>query len=360
MHFKKCLEQQEGIYDIRFNNSKKKVRNIENTILRDEILNLFKKLFIDLDEYDLTFFVNNRDGKINYKISGSSKDMLCVKLECNETSMKSAKIISTVIDLLTKGEHRAKFHIILSYDESSYYCCNQLMPYFGTFERLIRKIVYLTVTKAYGNEWVEKTFEVSLKKDIQTQSKENMENLIEHALDELTYEQLKKYLFEPISELPLKSVLENELSTENLKKLEKNEIINVLNKCRKISLWERFFKDNPNFEDFESKLIIIQKYRNKVMHNKRISFDDYLIVRKELKKINKQLMEAVTIIENKTFNDVDYLYIIEHLQDSIARVFESISNIDLSRITDLLTNFGVMISKSIKDMKISESISKEN
>ncbi|WP_415967736.1 hypothetical protein [Faecalitalea cylindroides] len=339
---------------------KKEVRKIEYTVLREEILNLFKKLFIDLDEQNSTFFVNNQDGKISYKISGRSKDMLCVKLECNETSMKAAKTVSTAIDVLTKGEHRRKFHIILSYDESSYYCCNQLMPYFGTFERLIRKIVYFTVTKAYGNEWVEKTFEISLKKDIQTRSKENSEKLIDHALDELTYEQLKKYLFEPISELSLESVLENELSIEKLKKLEKNEIINVLDKCRKISLWARFFNENPKLENFESKIDKIQKYRNIVMHNKRISFDDYLMVRKELKKINKQLMEAMIIIENKTFKDVDYLYIMEHLRDSLARVFESISNIDFSGITSILTNFGEMVSKSVQDMQISESISKEN
>ena len=83
-------------------------------------------------------------------------------------------------------------NIVISYDEVlQLYCC-KLMPLFGEFERRTRELVYITIIKIFGIEWFDNSFSKSLQDTLKV--KANKSKLVENALNELTYEQLKLYL----------------------------------------------------------------------------------------------------------------------------------------------------------------------
>ncbi len=105
----------------------------------------------------------------------------------------------------------------------------------------------------------------------------------------MTYEQLKEYLFIPFSSQNLSEVLESELAKENMESLSNEEIASIIGKCRSVSLRDRFFGKYKKFQNFKERINELQYYRNVVMHNKRITQQEYEKVGKPLKSINKFL-----------------------------------------------------------------------
>lgn len=81
----------------------------------------------------------------------------------------------------------------------------------------------------------------------------NKTQLIEGALNELTYEQLKEYLFVPYSNYNFEDILDKEFAKENLDKLSQEEIISIIEKCRKVSLWNRFLVGMSNLKILKEK-----------------------------------------------------------------------------------------------------------
>lgn len=155
----------------------------------------------------------------------------------------------------------------------------------------------------------------------------NKTQLIEGALNELTYEQLKEYLFVPYSNYNFEDMLDKEFAKENLDKLSKEEIISIIEKCRKVSLWNRFFGEYEQFKDFENKIEYLQPYRNTVMHNKRMTKDEYEKVRKTLKSINKLLSEAISMIEDEIYTDTKLIDVVSALGNICSKILgNSVSN----------------------------------
>jgi len=122
-----------------------------NLEMKKQIKQLFEKLFNNVN--DSAFEINlDNNVKIEYKISSKEKNMVFLKLSCNETPAKAAKYLDSVTNRLIQGEHRNTWNIVISYDEvSQLYCC-KLMPLFGIFERRIRELVYITIIKIFGVE----------------------------------------------------------------------------------------------------------------------------------------------------------------------------------------------------------------
>ena len=160
--------------------------------------------------------------------------MVFLKLSCNATPARAAKYLDSVTNRLIQGEHRKTWNIVISYDEvSQLYCC-KLMPLFGIFERRIRELVYITIIKIFGVGWYDNSFSKSLQDAMK--GKGNKTKMVESALNELTYEQLKEYLFTPFCGRNISEVLEQELSESSVEELSKEEILDIVNQCRSESL----------------------------------------------------------------------------------------------------------------------------
>lgn len=148
-------------------------------------------------------------------------------MSCNATPARAAKYLDSVTNRLIQGEHRKTWNIVISYDEvSQLYCC-KLMPLFGIFERRIRELVYITIIKIFGVEWYDNSFSKSLQDAMK--GKGNKTKMVESALNELTYEQLKEYLFTPFCGRNISEVLEQELSESSVEELSKEEMVKNMN-----------------------------------------------------------------------------------------------------------------------------------
>ena len=193
--------------------------------MKQAVKNVFKKLYNNLQDENFEFDLNEECVTVKYQLSTKNANMVFVKFECEYTPAKSARVLDCCINKLIQGEHRKDWNIVITYDEvSQLYCC-KLMPLFGIFERRTRELVYITVIKIFGVGWYEKSFSESLQNTLK--GKGNKTKLVEGALNELTYEQLKEYLFVPFSSQNLSEVLESELAKEHIQSLSKEEVTSI-------------------------------------------------------------------------------------------------------------------------------------
>lgn len=270
--------------------------------------------------------------------------MIFLKLSCNETPAKAAKYLDSVTNRLIQGEHRKTWNIVISYDEvSQLYCC-KLMPLFGIFERRIRELVYITIIKIFGVEWYDNSFSKSSQDAMK--GKGNKTKMVESALNELTYEQLKEYLFTPFCGKNISEMLEQELSMAGVEKLSKEEIISLVNQCRSESLWNRFFSEYKQFKNIKEKIDELQPYRNMVMHNKRMTQNEYERVRKSLKSINKLLVEAINVLEEDIYTETKLLDVVSAFGNMLVKVLgESIPRW-IEKMKPALSTLGELVIKS--------------
>lgn len=182
--------------------------------MKRQIKGVFEQLYSNVHEDCFTFGMNNEAVLITYQLSAKTANMLFIKFTCDYTPAKAARVMDFAVSHLIQGEHRNSWNIVISYDELSELYCLKLMPLFGKFDRRTRELVYLTIIKIFGVEWYDKSFSQNLKRVLS--GKGNKTKLVEGALNELTYEQLKEYLFVPFSN-PLTSVtLNGEPSKEKI------------------------------------------------------------------------------------------------------------------------------------------------
>ena len=289
--------------------------------MKHTIRNVFKKIYSDVKDESFQFDLDGEYVEIKYQLSSKNANMLFTKFECKYTPVKSAKVLDCCINKLIRGEHRKDWNIVITYDEvSQLYCC-KLMPLFGIFERRTRELVYITIIKIFGVDWYEKSFSESLQNTLKSKrNKLNKTELVEGALNELTFEQLKEYLFVPFSNQNLSEVLKGELAKDRIESLSKEEITSIIDKCRSFSLWDKFFGEYKKFQNFKEKIDELQPYRNIVMHHKRITQQKYAEVRKSLKADNKLLVDAINVLEA-------HLYTETRLVDVVSALGNVISNI---------------------------------
>ena len=114
------------------------------------------------------------------------------------------------------------------------------------------KGLYITIIKIFGVEWYDNSFSKSLQDAMK--GKGNKTKMVESALNELTYEQLKEYLFTPFCGRNISEVLEQELSESSVEELSKEEILDIVNQCRSESLWNRFFSEYKQFRNIKEKI----------------------------------------------------------------------------------------------------------
>lgn len=289
---------------------------------KKKVVNVFERIYDNVQKSSFQLTINCKKVDVMYRISSKSDNMLFVKFWCEYTPVKEAEILDNAVNILIRGEHRKDWNIVITYDEvSQLYCC-KLMPLFGVFERRTRELVYTTIIKIFGIQWYEKSFSENLQNTLKGKGN-NKTQLIEGALNELTYEQLKEYLFVPYSNYNFEDMLEKEFAKENMDKLSKEEITDIIEKCRKVSLWDRFFGEYEQFKDFENKIEQLQPHRNTVMHNKRMTKDEYEKVRKSLKAINKLLIEAISMIEDEMYTDTKLIDVVSAFGNMCAKILGS-------------------------------------
>lgn len=150
----------------------------------------------------------------------------------------------------------------------------------------------------------------------------------------------------PYSNYNFEDMLEKEFTKENMDKLSKEEITDIIEKCRKVSLGDRFFGEYEQFKDFENKIEQLQPHRNTVMHNKRMTKDEYEKVRKSLKAINKLLLEAISMIEDEMYTDTKLIDVVSALGNMCAKILGSSIPNWVEKVKPALASLGRIVIES--------------
>lgn len=316
--------------------------------------NMFKIIFetVTFDTFQVA--INNSLEKVTYKSSVSNNDVMYLTISFDSSPYFSAKVLSHINDRLTSGKHRKDFYIINSYDEPSEYFCEKLAPRFGKFERLMRSFIYISLTKSLGFNWFESTFTEEIQTDIKNKGNIGRADLIERGLYEMTFAQLYDYLFKPFSYCSAETVVYEQLLSKSLDDMGKDEIVSILSRCKKESLWNRFFTDTQF--NLEEPLRQMRDYRNKVAHNKFIKYAEYSDCKQKLIKINAILDNAIQQINTDIYTE-------KHFTDSLmsfAALFAGLlkNNFDVAAGTQ--KNFNALGKILVKMLEPYASVSKMN
>lgn len=233
-----------------------------------------RKIIFDDDD---KLFCDELVFEYNIKKSLSNKN---IRLQVNTLKETETKLEADHLSLLKRGFrngiHRKNYKIIIIYDGSSEYYCNKLYKFLAKYERNLRRFIYIITLSAFGNKWVEETFSKEIKAEVSSKGV-NKNKHIEMALECFDFQTYIDYLFTKRSEIELEDIIEeiNQFSYD--KKFDKNELINILSKGKKVSLWEKLF-DEYSIDILEKEIDDIRKIRNVVMHNKEINdiqFEEY-------------------------------------------------------------------------------------
>lgn len=318
--------------------------NVKDSI--DLFQSIFNEIFHNTTFKTFDICYDNVTYTISYKSSTTNPDIYYLVLSHESSPAKDAKLLSTVNKTLISGKHRKDFYIINSYDEPSEYYCEKLAPRFGKFERLMRSFIYTSLTKNLGFKWFEVSFTDEIKNALKEKGNISDTDLIERGLYEMTFAQLYDYLFKEYAYCSAESVVYEQLLTQDLNSIDKEELINIINQCKKENLWDRFFKDNTEF-DLKEPLHNMRDYRNKVAHNKFITTTEYNTCTKNLNKINTTLTNAI----NKLDKDI---YTEKHLLDSImsfSALFAGLLKNNYDIVSSIQKNFSTLGETLINSIK---------
>lgn len=220
----------------------KKNGNDTNEDLQD-ILNGFLNEKYNIN-HDRTTFIIDRS-TFEYEINQSiDKERCFLTISSDGNIRETAKNIENMaIDINTSGILKY-FHILKIYDGLSEYYCKKLYPKYAQYERKLRYMILIIVTKAYGAGWIENTVDENVKQSISGRAHNSFSNLkMDEILEYLELGEIENYLFSP-PDIDVKMCLEKEFTPEKIDSLEKEEICLLLDQIRNPKcLWERVFME---------------------------------------------------------------------------------------------------------------------
>ena len=330
-----------------------------------KLLFLHKDKSINIEElksvFSSVFEIKNNEifyKNVNYKFDivkaqESNNIVFNISTTKSGNNLRNAKLIEEIKKAIKNGEHRKNYRIITIYDDSSRYFCDKVSVIVSKFERTLREFIYLTVIQAYEGKWVENT----ISKEIEKSHKEkgvNQKQYIENALEEFSFYDYINYLFNEREEWSNEKIIE-ECKVE-IKKQNPNIncIKGILEKSVKISLWDRLFY-NYNIKLVKEDLEVIRSSRNKVMHNKDLSFSEFNSTKKLLKKLTKALEnEIININEEKYKENVNVTAVYTSFRDAFSNAIEASEM--FSQLTENFKNINLglreeILSKNQKELR---------
>ena len=287
----------------------KKDVNKEEFQLIDKVRQFFKENY-DTDQ--LKGIINIEKTELSYYIKPNSDATRCfVSFTAKGHIRTVSKCIEDVTRKLESSKLQKYFSPLKAYDGLSKYYCEKLYPKYSEYERKIRCMVLLIVTKAYGKGWVETTIKGKLQKNVTTKARANINRInMEEILEYFDLSDLENYLFAP-QEIDIAEFIENELAPEKLALLDKTQICLLIENARRPScLWERLFTDVGNVEEWKKIIKSVHDVRNCVAHNKKLSKKEYDETLKTLKKINSKLdaeIDEIIVQELEAEKRIDIL-----------------------------------------------------
>ncbi len=300
----------------------------EDRKLKDIIYEIIKNTVTSMGEKKLVIKMNEKDYEVEYEIKQKRNSECCyLVLVCRERVNIATSLLDNINNALNQSKERRYYHLIKDYDGVSERYCLALYPKFAKFERLMRQMMYIILTKAYGAQWYVETISEELDGKVKYNSRGNS-NLIAVALEHMTLGDIELYLFD--KRIPeYRQIIADELSSDNLMLMNKEEICQIIERMRPKSLWELNFNDFGNADEWEKQIKEIHDMRNKVAHNKTISKSEFEDKSKKINKLNCKIKNVIEELKKETFAEESSLEIIGDFALRISKYFETLIDSDI-------------------------------
>ncbi len=248
-------------------------------------------------------------------VEGKSKAQIVETLEYIQSTMQSSGIQSAYV-------------MIISYDAVSEYYCNKVYTNLNKLERNLRKLLFNIYIVNLGLDYYQKTISTELQDKAKTviQAKGDKEKKETERLQKffysLEFNDIQNLLFTPrwtsIEEEAKRKFLAD---NKNLAKLSDEDLRKAFLMFTPKSDWERFF--NGKFVGLNVQEVIesIRKQRNNIAHCKFFYKSDYTLCNKSINDLNKAIVAAIKITEEKDFISKN----VERVNTSLATSFDSMS-----------------------------------
>lgn len=331
--------------------------------------------------YSVSFIITQVE-KITYLdaiISGKERSKLIAALEQVQEKLFDSDIRQHYID-------------IVSYDAISEHYCNKIFVKLNTLERNLRKLLFNIYILHFGKDYYSATMDTGLQekikgligtsnaKEYQREVKEKYNVNTEQAKAIIRLQQffysfeftdIQKFLFTPnwtsIDERERLAFLDR---NKDLSDLSDDELRKAFDEFKPKSDWERFFSCKIKISEIEEIIDEIRKYRNAVAHLKFFYKDDYCKCNKLIAQLNKAILEAIKLTEEKDFEEKNaeslskalsgftkrITEIMNPIRESIIKFFQSESFQVLNNISTLFKESGIIQNPEIAALQTEQYI----
>lgn len=205
---------------------------------------------------------SDEDEKVQYTIRNKKNSQryyleIISKLRVN----RGTEVLLHLDKCLLESTEQRYINIVRVYDGVSAAFCEKLYHKYGAFERQLRQLILLVLTKAFGINWRNETIPTEKLNDMKRTAKGALS--LSETLEQLDLAAMESYLFDK-REVNYQTFFNEKLDAEVLKRKEKDELCNLIEEMRPRSLWERNFGMVGKQETWEKQILEIHQCRNKV------------------------------------------------------------------------------------------------
>lgn len=249
---------------------------------------------------------------LDVSVEGKTKSQIITCLEYIQEKILNSGIRENYVD-------------IISYDAISEYYCNKIFSKLNTLERNLRKLLFNIYILNFGKDYYEATMDDELqnkikklisigdnsekkrqiKEDYNVKSKQVKDiERIQEFFYSFELRDIQSFLFEVNWTRVEEEAKEKFLSEhKDLSQLSDVELRNAFSSFTPKSDWERFFNDKIQLTDIKDMIEQIRWHRNKVAHFKLLDKNDYDSCNKLILKLNRAILKAINITEEKDFTE---------------------------------------------------------
>lgn len=216
---------------------------------------------LNLEENEITYTPTVRVGLNIFSFSKSGD---------NETTAKKLdEIKQTVFQSLDPN------NLFVITDGVSSYFCQRLYPQMANFERGLRKVLCLASIKSQDEKAIDVCKQIEQKE----------------------FADIYQLLFSDTNYVTEARKIVN----SNSPALSKYDIVKKLNGISESTLWDKLFKGQYSY--IPENFLEIKNGRNKTMHSRNISFEEYCAIKTNLDKANRMLKQIeFDVLEKENFN----------------------------------------------------------
>ena len=241
----------------------------------------------------------------------------------NGENEETAKVLDEIKKIVLESLSLDNLFIIT--DEISSYFCQRLYPQLASFERGLRKVLYIASLKS---------------------NDENIINLCKK-IEELEFAKIYQMLFSDTDYITEAKKIVN----SNSPSYSKHDILKQLANISESTVWDKLFKGEYSY--IPENFLDIKAGRNKVMHSRNISYAEFSIIKNTLSKSNKLLRDMESDLLEKENNK--YQGAVDIIISALSQLGKAMHDMAVNRITTtVLEQLGELAYEGIFGDKASE------